>query len=95
MTESQAKLLESSHFLRPIYLTGKIELAEGSGTRLATLFEQVGDQLKEIGTNLNELKILLEDLGAHLVRGLAHGEQVEAGIAQIDSHMNVPVTLGL
>jgi hypothetical protein len=26
VTESQAKLLESSHFLRPIYLTGRIEL---------------------------------------------------------------------
>jgi PAS domain S-box-containing protein len=88
LTESQARLIGSSHFLRPIYLTGKIEMAEGSGTRLATVFEQVGDQLKEIGTSLSDLKILLEDLGAHLVRGLAHGEQIEAAIAQIDSHMN-------
>ena len=89
LTESQARLLDSSHFLRPIYLTGKIEMAEGSGSKLATVFEQVGGQLKEIGTNLSELKTLLEDLGVHLVRGLARGEQVEAAIAQIDSQMNV------
>lgn len=86
LTASQIRLLESSHSLRPIYLTGKIEMADGGGPKLATVFKDVGDQLEETAANLSGLKNVLEDLEAHLVRGLAHGERVEQTIAQIASH---------
>jgi PAS domain S-box-containing protein len=88
LTESQIKLLESSYALRPIYLTGRIEMADGAGARLATVFKDVGDQLEDTATNLNGLKTLLQDLEAHLVGGLSHGERVEEAIARIDSQMN-------
>jgi hypothetical protein len=90
LTESQIKLLESSRSLRPIYLTGRIEMADGAGPRLATVFKDVGDQLEESETSLNGLKNLLQDLEAHLVRGLSNGERVEKVIAQIDAQMNAP-----
>jgi hypothetical protein len=90
LTASQIKLLESSHSLRPIYLTGRIEMADGAGPRLATVFKDVGDQLEETATNLNGLKNLQRDLEAHLVRGLSHGERVEEAIAQIDAQMTAP-----
>jgi hypothetical protein len=88
LTESQIKLLESSHALRPIYLTGRIEMADGAGAKLAAVFKDVGDQLEETATNLDGLKDLLQDLEAHLVSGLSHAEQVEEAIAQIDAQMN-------
>jgi aerotaxis receptor len=91
LTESQINLLASSHSLRPIYLTGRIEMADGAGSRLATVFKDVGDQLEETATNLNGLKTLLQDLEAHLVSGLSRGEQVEEAIAQIDAQMNAAV----
>jgi aerotaxis receptor len=95
LTESQIKLLESSRSLRPIYLTGRIEMADGAGPRLATVFKDVGNQLEETTTNLNGLKNLLQDLEAHLVRGLSHGERVEEVIAQIGAQMNAPVGVSL
>lgn len=90
LTESQIRLLESSYSLRPIYLTGRIEMADGAGSRLATVFKDVGDQLEETATNLNGLRNLLQDLEVHLVRGLAHGERVKEAIAQIDVQRNEP-----
>jgi aerotaxis receptor len=87
LAESQMKLLETSHSLRPVYLTGRIEMAEGAGPRLATVFKDVGDQLEETAANLNGLRVVLENLEAHLARGLAHGDRVEEMIALVDSRM--------
>jgi hypothetical protein len=87
LTESQGKLIEASHSLRPIYLTGKIEMADGAGARLETVFRDVGGQLEETEQNLGGLRTLLEDLQAHLIRGLAHGEQVETTISHIDARI--------
>ena len=89
LTGSQHKLLEASRFLRPLYLTGKIEMADGAGPKLAMVFRDVSDQMNETVTNLNGLNGLLEDLAAHLLRGLAHGRRVDDTIAQIDSHLNM------
>jgi len=91
LTESQDKLIASSRSLRPIYLTGKIEMAEGGGPRLATVFKDVGEQLEETAADLAGLKQRLEDLEGHLVRGLAHGERVEEAISRIDAQMNATV----
>lgn len=91
LTDSQARLLETSHSLRPIYLTGRIEMAEGAGARLATVFKDVGDQLEETATNLDGLKAVLADLEAHLAKGLAHAAAVEETIEEIDSHLRVAV----
>ena len=89
LTGSQHKLLEASRFLRPLYLTGKIEMADGAGPKLAMVFRDVSDQMNETVANLNGLNSLLEDLEAHLLRGLAQGKRVEESIARIDSHLNV------
>lgn len=83
LTESQIKLLDSSRSLRPIYLTGRIEMAGDAGSRLAKIFKDVGDQMEETAVNLNGLKDVLQGLDAHLVRGLAHGASVEETIARI------------
>ena len=88
LTESQDKLIASSHSLRPIYLTGKIEMAEGGGPRLATVFKDVGEQLEETAADLAGLKELLENLEGRLVRGLVHGDRVEETISRIDSQMH-------
>ena len=88
LTESQDKLIASSHSLRPIYLTGKIEMAEGGGPRLATVFKDVGEQLEQTAADLAGLKKRLGELEGHLVRGLAHGARVEDMISHIDSEMN-------
>jgi hypothetical protein len=69
-------------------LTGKIEMADGAGSRLAMVFKDVGDQLEETGLNLDGLKTVLQVLEAHLARGLIHGVRVEETIASIDSRMN-------
>jgi aerotaxis receptor len=87
LTLSQTRLLDSSHSLRPVYLTGKIEMADGVGTRLAAVFRDLGSQLEETEVNLGGLKTVLESLEAHLLRGLAHGERIEETIARIDSQM--------
>ena len=87
LAESLAKLMNSSHSLRPIYLTGKIEMAEGVGARLATVFQDVASHLDETNSNLTELRKILEDLALQLTRGLAHGHQAEAAIAEIDVHI--------
>ena len=89
LAASQLKLLDSSRFLRPLYLTGKIEMAGGAGPKLAMVFSEVNDQLNETVANLNGLRSLLEDLEAHLNRGLAHAERVEETIAEIDRHLHV------
>ena len=88
LTGSQSKLLESSRSLRPIYLRGKIEMAEGVGPRLESVFREVSDQLNETVSNLGGLKELLDNLEAHLIRGLAHGKRVDESIAQIDLKLN-------
>lgn len=83
----QMRLIASSHSLRPVYLTGRIEMAEGVGARLSSVFEDVGGQLGETASSLEELGKLLANLAAHLVRGLTHGQQIEATIAEIDSRI--------
>jgi hypothetical protein len=88
LNESQNKLLDANHFLRPIYLTGKIEMADGAGARLAMVFKDVGDLLEQTGANLNELKNLLGDLETHLARGVAHRDRVERITVQIDSQID-------
>jgi hypothetical protein len=93
LTASQVRLLASSHSLRPVYLTGKIEMAEGAGPRLTGVFNDVGNQLDETAANLEGLRKLLGDLDAHLARGLAHGDIVEETIAQIDRQMNEPALI--
>ncbi len=85
LTESQARLLDTSHSLRPVYLTGKIEMAGVAGSKLMTVFNDVGNQMEETGANLGGLRNVLHELDAHLSRGLAHGERVEEAILQIDS----------
>lgn len=90
LTESQTRLLDTSRSLRPIYLTGRIEMADVGGTKLASVFHDVGDQLEETGINLGGLRDVLHQLDAHLDRGLAHGVRVEQTIMQIDSHVNIP-----
>jgi len=77
LTESQTRLLDSSHSLRPIYLTGRIEMAGGAGALLGAIFRDVGDQMAQTVMNLKGLKDVLQDLDSHMVSGLAHGEQVE------------------
>lgn len=84
---AQTRLVHSSHSLRPVYLTGRIEMAEGVGARLSSVFQDVAAQLSETASSLEELGKLLADLSAHLMRGIAHGQQVEATIAEIDSHI--------
>jgi len=83
LTESQTRLLDSSHSLRPIYLTGRIEMADGAGPLLAAIFRDVGDQMEQTVTNLKGLKDVLRDLDSHMVSGLAHGEQVELVITRV------------
>ncbi len=85
---SQMNLIRASHSLRPIYLTGRIEMAEGVGARLASVFEDVGGQLGETAESLNSLGKILKDLSVQLTRGLSHGDEIEAAIAQIDSRVN-------
>lgn len=85
LTESQSRLLDTSHSLRPVYLTGKIEMAGVAGSKLMAVFNDVGNQLEETGANLGGLRNVLHELDAHLNRGLAHGEQVEETIMQIDT----------
>lgn len=87
LTLSQARLLESSHSLRPVYLTGKIEMADGVGARLSAVFRDLGTQLEETEANLGGLRTVLENLEIHLVRGLAHAQRIEETITQIDSHL--------
>jgi len=88
LSASQMSLIQASRSLRPIYLTGRIEMAEGVGARLASVFEDVGGQLGETADSLNGLGKLLEDLSGHLARGLGHGDEIEAAIAQIDSRVH-------
>jgi hypothetical protein len=88
LTESQVRLLDTSRSLRPIYLTGRIEIAEVAGPKLAAVFHDVGEQLEETGANLGGLRGVLDQLDAHLDRGLAHGVRVEQTIGQIDSQMS-------
>jgi aerotaxis receptor len=88
LKESQIKLLESSQSLRPIYLTGRIEMTDVAGSRLASVFDDLGSQLDRTAANLTGLKTLLEDLDTHLVRGLAHRAPVEATIAGIDRRLD-------
>lgn len=87
LSASQMSLIQSSHSLRPIYLTGRIEMAEGVGARLASVFDDVGGQLGETAESLNSLGKILQDLSGHLSRGLAHGSEIENAIAEIDSRM--------
>jgi len=89
LTESQSRLLDTSRSLRPIYLTGRIEMADVAGPRLAAVFRDVGEQLEETGANLGGLRTVLDQLDGHLDRGLAHGNRVEQTIMQIDLQMNV------
>ena len=35
----------------------------------------------------------LEELEAHLVRGVAHGARVDEALAQIDSNLRIPASL--
>jgi len=88
LSASQMSLIHASHSLRPIYLTGRIEMAEGVGARLASVFEDVGGQLGETADSLNGLGKLLDDLSGHLSRGLSHGDEIEEAIAQIDSRVH-------
>ena len=88
LTESQNKLLDSSHSLRPVYLTGRIEMAEGGGDAPGFGIRRRRQSTDETAANLNGLNKLLEDLDAHLARGLADGKRVEETIAQIDGQMN-------
>jgi len=83
LTESQTRLLDSSHSLRPIYLTGRIEMAGGAGALLGAIFRDVGDQMAQTVMNLKGLKDVLQDLDSHMVSGLAHGEQVELVISRV------------
>jgi aerotaxis receptor len=83
LTESQIRLLNSSHSLRPIYLTGRIEMAEGEGHKLATIFKDVGEQMEETITNLSGLKTVLQELDTHLVGGVEHAERVEHSMTRI------------
>jgi len=85
LAESQSRLLESSHSLRPVYLTGRIEMAEGGGARLASVFDDVRQQLDQTGANLTGLQTLLMDLDAHLARGIAQGKRLEESISRIDA----------
>jgi PAS domain S-box-containing protein len=85
--DSQSKLLKLSHSLRPIYLTGKIELADFAGSRLARVFSDLSDLLNETVANINGLQNLLEGLEARLVGGLANGMLVDETIGQIDSQL--------
>jgi aerotaxis receptor len=87
LTEAQYRLLEASRSLRPIYLRGKIEMVEGAGPKLASIFKDVSEQLNEALSNLNALKSVLRDLENHLNHGLAQGQRVEESIAEIDSHV--------
>lgn len=87
LRDTQGQLLESSRFLRPIYLQGKLEMAGVAAVRLTTVFDAVSSQLDETLGNLNGLKNLLAELDDHLTRGLAHGTLVEEGIAEIDYQM--------
>lgn len=88
LTESQDKLLNVSLTLRPVYLTGKIEMADVTGPKLAAVFQYVGRQLQQTGANLDGLAGILRDLDAQLDRGLLHGARVEQTIVQIDSQMH-------
>lgn len=83
LTGSQTRLLDSSRSLRPIYLTGRIEMAGEARSTLAKIFKDVGDQMEKTAANLNGLKDVLQGLETHLVRGLAHGERVEEAIGRI------------
>jgi aerotaxis receptor len=83
LTESQIRLLNSSHSLRPIYLTGRIEMAEGEGHKLATIFKDVGEQMEETIANLSGLKNVLQELDTHLVGGVDHAKRVEQSMAGI------------
>jgi aerotaxis receptor len=87
LSDSQMKLLESSRFLRPLYLTGKIEMADGAGPKLERVFREVSEQLNETIVNLNGLKNLLLDLDSNLIRGLGHGRKVDEVIAAIDTQL--------
>jgi len=87
LTESQSRLLDTSNSLRPVYLTGKIEMADVAGAKLSAVFHDVGEQLQETGANLDGLRDVLRELDSHLDRGLAHGARVEQTIMQIDSHL--------
>jgi hypothetical protein len=95
LTESQSRLLDTSNSLRPVYLTGKIEMADVAGAKLSAVFHDVGDQLQETGANLDGLRNVLRELDDHLDRGLAHGARVEQSIMQIDSHIGEPAGLSL
>ena len=87
LRESQSKLLDLSGSLRPIYLTGKIEMADGAGPRLTRVFSDLNDQLNETVANINGLKDLLETLEIHLSRGMAHATHVNETTATIDSQL--------
>jgi ABC-type transporter Mla subunit MlaD len=87
LSASQSSLIHASHSLRVIYLTGRIEMAEGVGARLASVFDDVGGQLDETADSLNTLGKLLQDLSGHLARGLAHGDEIEGNIDEIDSRI--------
>jgi hypothetical protein len=83
LTESQIRLLNSSQSLRPIYLTGRIEMAEGEGRKLAAIFKDVGEQMEETIANLNGLKNVLQELDKHLIGGVDHAQRVEQSMARI------------
>lgn len=87
LSASQMSLIHASHSLRPIYLTGRIEMAEGVGARLASVFDDVGGQLGETAESLSDLGKILRELSGHLTRGLEHGDEIEATITEIDSRM--------
>ena len=88
LTESQSQLLHTSNSLRPVYLTGKVEMADVAGAKLSAVFHDVGDQLQETRVNLDGLRKVLRDLDAHLDRGLSHGARVEETIMQINAQLD-------
>ena len=85
LTESQAKLLESSHFLRPLYLKGKVEMADGAGPKLEVVFSDARGHLDETVLNLRGLKSLLGELETLLIRGLDYGKRIDEINSQIES----------
>lgn len=87
LTAAQAKLLESSHFLRPLYLKGKVEMADGGAPKLDAVFSDVRGHLDETAANLRGLKSLLADLEALLIRGRAHSAKIDAIESQIDAQL--------
>jgi len=87
LSATQMQLIQSSHSLRPVYLTGRIEMAEGVGAGLSSVFRDVGGQMDATSASLEGLGKLLRDLDGHMARGLSHAEDVKGTIADIDSRI--------